>query len=287
VPALRALKRRVRAAQARASRAVEPARRRLVGTLSPGELRDALRDAGVRSGATAMVHVSMNEVARAAPEVDAISLTRVLEELLGEEGTLLVPTFPFLDYELDYVERADGYDVRRTPSQMGLMTEVFRRMPGVTRSLHPTHPVAGRGPRAHELLGDHHRGETFAETSPFVRLAGAGGIVVGIGVGLGTFTIMHAAEYLHPGAREFAFEAWPRTMTVTAPQETFDYEFHPLRPRVDRDVRGLARRLRRDGTLRQRRHAGLLVAVTPVARFFERTRAEIDAGRYYRSPGAP
>lgn len=284
---LRALKSRLREVHTRGLRLVEPARRRYLGTLDAAGLRQALQEVGVVPGETVMVHVSMNEIRRAAPAVDAISLIKLLQELIGEEGTLLVPTFPFSGYELDYVTTTDTFDVRRTPSQMGLMTEVFRRMPGVVRSLHPTHPVAGWGSRADEFLSQHHEGSTFGENSPFGKLAAAGGLVVGIGVGLfNGFTIIHSAEYLHDDVRVFAFSPDTRTMTVIDGERTFAYELRPLRPGLDRDLRGIQRSLLRDDTLRYTRRAGMLLATARADRFFDRSVELIANGTFYRSRGS-
>src|SRR5881397_1311983 len=41
-----------------------------------------------------------------------------------------------------YVQKNPKFDLRRTPSKVGPLTEVFRPLPSVVRSLHPTHPVA-------------------------------------------------------------------------------------------------------------------------------------------------
>ena len=112
---VRVLKRRVRAVQARAAETVEPVRRRMLGTASETDLREALSELGVVAGATVLAHVSMNEVRRAAPAVSPLAMTKLVEDLLGPEGTLLMPTFPFLGYEMDYVQRTPNFDVIRTP----------------------------------------------------------------------------------------------------------------------------------------------------------------------------
>src|SRR5205814_935821 len=110
------------------------------------------------------------EVKRCAPTVDAPGLITILKDALTPDGTLLVPTSPFIGWQEDYIASKPTFDVRRTPSRMGLMTELFRRMPDTVRSLHPTHSVAGWGAHAEELLSTHHLGETFGETSPFCRI---------------------------------------------------------------------------------------------------------------------
>ena len=55
---------------------------------------------------------------------------------------------------------------------MGFVTEVFRRTPGVVRSIHPTHSVSALGPLARHLTEAHHRAPSvFGTGSPWQRFA--------------------------------------------------------------------------------------------------------------------
>ena len=266
----------------RGRRAYEPLRKRLRGTLTREQLGEVLAGAGAVPGATVMVHVSMNEISRTTDGINALELIGLLKGILTEQGTLLVPTFPFTGTEADYLATNPGFDLRRTPSRMGLMTELFRRMPDSSRSLHPTHPVAGWGAHAAELLGTHHLGETFGELSPFCRMREHGGLVIAIGVREG-FSIVHCAEYLHPQAREYAFSPQAHTMSLSDGDETIDYSFRPLRP-------NLAKRITRSdaragGVLNFDHHAGLLIGATAVDTYIEWVRQLISSGSFY-GPGA-
>ena len=54
---------------------------------------------------------------------------------------------------------------------MGLLTEVFRRMPGVVRSLSPTHPLLAWGRDAEAFVVGHDKATVpFGDESPFGRL---------------------------------------------------------------------------------------------------------------------
>lgn len=267
---------------------LEPVRKRLQGVLTCDDLAAALDGAGVRPGATVLAHVSMNELFRTAPEINPGRLIALLKELLTEQGTLMVLTSPFDGLEADYVASNPTFDVRRTPSRMGLMTELFRRMPDTIRSLHPTHPVAGWGAHAAELLEHHHEGETFGETSPFALMR-EGGLVLGIGAGIRNgYTSVHVGEWLLPPAREYAFSTERATVTINAPDRSFAYTFRPLRGRLDRPMRRIERDLRRMGAVRYRRHAGLLVSCAPADQLIEGSIKLIEDGRFFRSgvPGA-
>lgn len=128
----------------------------------------------------------------------------------GSTGTLCMPTHPRYDenpgFMYDKSELVLTYDVRRTPSSVGLLSELFRRQPDCLRSLHPLSSVAARGPLAAQLLAanlNERRPLPHGIDSPYYRICEAGGTVVGIGLPLvKSMTILHVAE-------EVRDEDWP------------------------------------------------------------------------------
>jgi aminoglycoside 3-N-acetyltransferase len=60
-------------------------------------------------------------------------------DLLGPKGTLILPTFTYS------APKGEVYDVKETKSEVGLLTEQFRKKSGVKRSLNPIFSVAAIG----------------------------------------------------------------------------------------------------------------------------------------------
>jgi aminoglycoside 3-N-acetyltransferase len=241
--------------------------------LSMSDFVSLLQALGVTSGATVLVHSSMDRLSRRVPDLKPVQIIRLMQELLGPDGTLLMPSFPFRGRQRDYADRSETFDVRQTPSQVGLLTEVFRRMPGVLRSLHPTHPIAGWGQHAADLLGTHHRGTAFGRNSPMYKLSEYGGVVIGLGTRpRDTFTILHVPEELHPTTRAWAYEAQPRVMTIVDDARRFPYRFRVLRGDADRErfERRLLNTLLREGVVRSVIASGLPCAAAPADRVIER-----------------
>ncbi|MBF0108330.1 MAG: AAC(3) family N-acetyltransferase [Magnetococcales bacterium] len=157
------------------------------------ELHDFLVRLGLGPGQVVMVHCSWDGFAgfSGTPR----ELIGLLQRVVGEEGTLLMPTLPFTGLARDWAEGGTLFDVRRTPSQMGLVTELFRRSPGVVRSLHPTHPVAAWGRHAQALIQDHQRCLTpCGQGSPYARMLAFKGQNLLLGVDIRALTFFHAVE---------------------------------------------------------------------------------------------
>lgn len=73
---------------------------------------------------------------------------RALQELVGPEGTIFVPTST-----LHLCNTEEVFDPASTPSSnMGVFAEYVRRQPEATRSFHPFWSLAGIGARAAEIL---------------------------------------------------------------------------------------------------------------------------------------
>jgi aminoglycoside 3-N-acetyltransferase len=271
LPAYRHLRRRLRQLERTIDRR----------TLSPGALRVLLTELGVTPGATVMVHSSMDEITRRVPGLSPLALIHLLREMLTADGTLLMPTFPFLGKQRTYVEKRRVFDVARTPSQVGLLTEVFRRLPDVVRSLHPTHSVAAWGRHAVMLTQDHHRGTAFGEASPIYRLRHVRGLVVGLGTGLGdSFTILHVPEEVHPKAHRKCYDLHAVPMTIVAGAERLAYELAPLRADVHRHYARVEGVLLREGILRYVSRRGLRCAVLDADAFIRRSLALVEADAY-------
>jgi aminoglycoside 3-N-acetyltransferase len=159
----------------------------------PEQFACGLRQLGLAAGDTVMVHSSMDcfAVFNGRPT----EIIAELDKIVGPTGTLVMPTIPFAGSSLDWVGSGNIFDNRLTPSRMGLLTELFRRSPGVLRSQHPTHAVAARGAGAEALCRNHHLAATpCGEDSPYHGLLAADGSILLLGTGMESMTFFHALE---------------------------------------------------------------------------------------------
>ena len=138
---------------------------------------------GLGKGSRLALHSSLKSIGfvLGGPE----TVVRALMQVVGPEGTILMPVFS---------RPAPRFLMSETPSRTGLVTETFRRMPGVVRSPHPTHSVAVWGDRAQEIADGHEQASGLGVDSPFRRLAKMGGLVVFVGCNSRSSSIVHVAE---------------------------------------------------------------------------------------------
>jgi aminoglycoside 3-N-acetyltransferase len=188
---------------------------------APNDLLVGLRSLGVCSGDMIMVHSGMEGFAGLRGKMaDVID---VLQQAVGSTGTLMMPTIPFTGTAIEYAESGQVFDVRRTPSRVGLLTELFRRSSGVVRSAHPTHSVAAWGNLSAAVVDGHSKAETpCGHGTPYLRMTEHGGKVVLLGVSIETFTFFHAIEAVLEPSMPFS----PFT------QKTYDF---PCRDREGHD----------------------------------------------------
>lgn len=146
---------------------------------------------GVRRGGVLLVHSSLCSLGHVPGGAE--TMVRGLMDAVGDDGTLMMPA---LSYATVNAKQA-VFDVQRTPSCVGVITERFRTRNGTTRSVHPTHSVCGVGPLAEAILGAHHLDRTpCGANSPFRAVRDRGGQILFLGCGLRPNTSMHGVEEL-------------------------------------------------------------------------------------------
>lgn len=164
-------------------------------SFTPVDLRHILNGLGLVTGDTLLVHSSFDafEGFQGKP-TDVLS---VLQQTVGASGVLMMPTMTFSGTAVQYVRANPEVDLARVPSRMGLLTEMFRRSPGVVRSAHPTHPVAIWGADAASIAAGHHLAATpCGAGTPFDSLRQRQGKIVLLGTGIGVLTYYHLLEEL-------------------------------------------------------------------------------------------
>lgn len=175
--------------------------------LTSGSLAVKLRACGLKPGQTVLVHMAMSKLGWVVGGAEAV--IRAFLEVLGESGTLMMPTHTLdnsdpAEWENPPVpqewwqlirDHTPAYNPHTTPSiNMGVVPELFRTWPGAERSAHPATSFAALGPNAEFLTARHPLEDETGEESPIGKLYELGGHVLLLGVTHWENTSLHLAE---------------------------------------------------------------------------------------------
>jgi aminoglycoside 3-N-acetyltransferase len=145
-------------------------------------------------GAVVFIHSSLEKINLDFP---SYKMLRLLQEAVGEHGTLLFPCTHLSEPPFEYYGKGKIFDVKKSPTTSGLLSEFARRQPNAFRSLHPTHSVVALGKHAKDLTADHGRSIfPFDEQSPYHKISTYDGLIVGLGVNTEYLTVAHCVEDL-------------------------------------------------------------------------------------------
>ncbi len=190
--------------------------------MNKNEIAAALREMGLKNGDKVLLHSSLLSLGKVDGGPEAV--IDAFLEVLGKEGTLLMPIF----------------------GSLGILTEIFRNRPDAVHSPCPVGTVAAIGADAEALCKDHWQAATaHGKDTPFTRLADMGGYVCLMGVDQDRNTSLHSVEallelpYLCDTTRTFET---PEGETVT---KTWKYY-----PGPHRDFIGVDRFFRESGAMK-------------------------------------
>ena len=208
------------------------------------KIRMDLREVGVRTGMHVIVHTSLRAIGEI--EGGAETLMAAFREVLGNEGTLLVPTFTFSAFDpaeresppesLQEVEKeraaAPVFEPLTTPAEtdtVGVFPEIVRKQPDALRSHHPTHSFSAVGALAEVLTSGVPMNYPLGSGSPVARLHQYYGYVLLLGVTHEANTALHLAEvwadapYIHRAAQiKTGPDKWTKMMGSPGCSEGFN-----------------------------------------------------------------
>ncbi|MDQ6419733.1 AAC(3) family N-acetyltransferase [Paenibacillus sp. LHD-117] len=164
---------------------------------------------GIEKGMTVLLHSSLKSMNRWIVGGET-AVIMGLEEALGADGTLVMPTHtsdlsepslwqhpPVPESWWPVIrEEMPPFMPDLTPtSGMGAIPECFRKQSGALRSNHPQLSFAARGKHANWITANHSLEHGLGEASPLARLYELDGWVLLLGVGHNRNTSLHLSEH--------------------------------------------------------------------------------------------
>ncbi|MCF8339218.1 MAG: AAC(3) family N-acetyltransferase [Bacteroidales bacterium] len=147
----------------------------------------------LKKGDTVFIHSSMDKLNIDFP---VLRVLPILREVVGNEGTLAFPCWHFSYRAEEYLRETNSlFDVKKSPTVMGLLPELARKVKGARRSLHPFNSVVAIGKYADYLTREHHKSiYPSGRQSPFFRLTEVNGKLVGLGERTVSLSFVHTVE---------------------------------------------------------------------------------------------
>jgi len=156
---------------------------------APGFVLDELQ---IARGDILYIAASMDRLAYTPSQT--LELLDLLVDRVGPNGTIVMPSFTFRN-DTGLPPPGFVFDPRRSPSSMGLLSELFRRREGVRRSAHYWLPICVLGPFAEDLVADRSDVlDPFGPGSAFRRLSELPATLVGLGVSLNYVAVIHVVD---------------------------------------------------------------------------------------------
>jgi aminoglycoside 3-N-acetyltransferase len=155
---------------------------------SRSDILNDLKNLGIKRGDKLIVHSSFKAVGHVEGGPDTV--IDALMETVGEQGNIMMPTFCDDPPEL--------FELEKSPSDCGIITNLFRRRPGIIRSFHPSHSVAVWGNDAEQIAKTHESATALGVGSPMHELIKMGAYILLIGVDHNRNSAIHIAERILP-----------------------------------------------------------------------------------------
>jgi aminoglycoside 3-N-acetyltransferase len=152
-------------------------------------IREDLAALGLEKGDAVLVHSSFKSMG--AVEGGIQTFVEALLSVIGDRGTLIVPTLTFVEVS----EENRVFDYLRSASCVGAVSEFVPHMDGAKRSVNPTHSCAAIGCKRDWYVGGHQNDRTpVGPNSPIWKLHEDGGKVLMLGCRLTSNTSLHGIQ---------------------------------------------------------------------------------------------
>lgn len=195
--------------------------KKLAHPITKDSLVADFKNLGIKKGDILTVHSSLSSIGWVSG--GAIAVILALFEVLGENGTLIMPAHsgdlsdpsgwgnpPVPESWWQTIrDTMPGYHPKYTPTRsMGAIAEAFRSFPEVSRSSHPQVSFSGWGQHAADILANHSLNYGLGECSPLGKLYQfSDAKILLLGVNYENNTSFHLAEYRQSDVKPIKYGA--------------------------------------------------------------------------------
>ena len=171
-----------------------PLKRKYYTPYNSAEFKIYLKNIGIKKGDSIFVMCSANKIYRKTGyRLPVLTLLNDLLDVIGEKGTVMALCFSSNREKILTGEKE--FNIMRTHTESGILSELIRRKSGSERSMHPIFSAVAYGYKAKEYCSEHHKTHyAFDQYSPYYKMTQDSGKYVGVGVGAEAYTPAHMID---------------------------------------------------------------------------------------------
>lgn len=191
------------------------------------QLKEQLIRLGITKGDNIVVTSSFGNLNASFSPTELIIM---LQELVTENGLIVMPFYPKLN-SYEWAKNQMLFDMENTVSGMGILTNVFSKLPNVYKSIHPTKAVCAWGRKAIELTTGHENSTTpFYWDSPYGKLLKMNSKSVCIGVK--NMPMFHAFEDIYSQMYNAYYQSNKVSLRVKLPNRLIEVNTFVHDPKI-------------------------------------------------------
>jgi len=155
------------------------------------DIKNTLIDCGIKYGDTLFIHgddiISTQINFKNKSNDPTILFFEALIDLVGDEGTIIVPTFTY-----SFI-KTKKFDVQNSKSEVGTFSEKFRKLSNIVRSKNPIFNVVSIGKKSNQIQLSS-KNSSFGKNSVFDLLYKYNAKIFCIGCSFSRITFVHYVE---------------------------------------------------------------------------------------------
>lgn len=150
-----------------------------------------VKELGINPGDNLFIHASIDRLNLTFPFFSVFSIIR---KVVGDQATIAFPTYPPMS-SYRFLKSGEVFNIKKSPSYTGILSEFARRQKSAVRSLHPSKSVTALGPLAEEWTKEHHLSPyPYDYNSPYYKICDHNTKIIGLGVRSTYLSAVHAPD---------------------------------------------------------------------------------------------
>jgi aminoglycoside 3-N-acetyltransferase len=246
-------------------------------SLTPSDFKNALLRIGIKKGDVLLVHSDITVFGKLVltnRKALLDSLVNILQDAVGKEGTILMPTFTY-----SFCNK-ETYDLQSSRSTVGVLTEHFRAMSEVSRTSHPLFSFAVWGSNKDFFLDIDM--DSFGKKSVFAKLHEKKGKILMFGSKLlPSSTFLHYVEQTY-GVPYRYMKSFPGTIVDNGKKYDAEatYFVRYLDSDVEHDTAKLEKHLRSNHLIKESRVGAGIIGIIDAELMYKEAWALLDKDKF-------